>query len=55
MSDQTVRLKRLRLAWRFKVWPWRVPREAVMFLSLKPLTPSDIQRTRERAERWGWR
>jgi hypothetical protein len=47
-------MKKLRLAWRFCVWPWRVPREALM-LSLKPLTLKDIQQTRDLAARFGWK
>jgi hypothetical protein len=48
-------LKRLRLAWRFKVWPWRVPWQAVAFVSLAPLTAKDIDRTHELAKRYGWK
>jgi hypothetical protein len=47
-------VRRLRIAWRFRVWPWRVPAGAVRHLSLQPLTQKDIQRTHELAERFGW-
>ncbi len=47
--------RRLRIAWRFRVWPWQVPMEAVKYLSLHPLTERDIQRTRELAARFHWR
>lgn len=48
-------VKRLRLAWRFKVWPWSIPWQAVKWIALdQRITPYDIQRTRELAEKYGW-
>lgn len=38
-------MKRLRLAWRFRVWPWRIPKHAVEYLSMEPLTMDDVLAT----------
>ena len=48
-------IKRMRIAWRFMVWPWRIPVEAVRHLSLEPLTQADIDRTVELSSAMGWR
>ena len=56
MPEPPVRLiKRLRLAVRLRVWPWRLPRAVVTHVSLVPLTPADIQRSHDLAPRVGWR
>lgn len=47
--------RRIRLAWRFKVCPWNVRWQAVRYLSLSKVTEADIKRTRELAERFGWK
>lgn len=48
-------IKRLRLAWAFKVWPWHVPAEAVKFLQWPVrITKTDRQRTEELAQRYNW-
>lgn len=47
-------IRRLRLAWRFKVWPWNVPWPVVRYLSFDDVTEYDIRRTRELADQFGW-
>lgn len=48
-------IKRLRLAWRFKVWPWAIPASVVTWIALdQRLTERDIRRTRELAIKYGW-
>lgn len=47
-------IKRLRLAWRFREWPWRVPWEAVKYLSLEKPTRADLERSKLLAEKHGW-
>lgn len=48
-------IKRLRLAWRFKVWPWSVPWQAVKYVALdQRLTVNDIARAHELAAQYGW-
>ena len=38
-------LRRLRFAWRFREWPWNIPRQVVKYLDLRPLTKADYERT----------
>ncbi len=47
-------VRQVRLAWRFRVWPWRVPKEAARYLSLTSLTEDDIRRTHVLAGPHGW-
>lgn len=48
-------VRRLRLAWAFKVWPWNIPPTVMKYLEWPiRLTERDIQRTKELAKRHGW-
>lgn len=47
-------VKRMRMAWRFRVWPWEIPACALL-VSLKPPTDEDIKWGKELAERYGWK
>ena len=47
-------LKRLRLALRFRVWPWRIPWQAVYYLSLERPTEADIRWTKRLVKEHGW-
>ena len=48
-------IKRFRLAWAFRVWPWRGPANAATYLQWPPtITERDIQRTREINKIHGW-
>lgn len=45
--------KRLWLAWKFRVWPWKIPSGALL-LDFSPLTDAEIRRTKELANKYGW-
>lgn len=47
-------IKRLRIAWRFRIWPWRIPANVVRYVSLAKLTQGDIKRTDVLAARFVW-
>lgn len=48
-------IKRLRLAWAFKVWPWRIPANVVLWLAVpRHLTEAEIACGHKLAKRYGW-
>ena len=47
-------LKRLRMAWWFRVWPWAIPWQAVRYLSMGHPTPADVEKTKRLARHRGW-
>ncbi len=47
-------VKRIRLGWRFKCWPWNVPANVVKYISLKGPTEADLKRGEELAREHGW-
>lgn len=47
-------IRRLRFAWRFRMFPWDIPGNVVRYVSLEKLTDADVRRTKELAERFGW-
>jgi len=47
-------LRRLRLAWRFKVLPWRIPENVVKYIGRSRPTAADIERGEELAREHGW-
>jgi hypothetical protein len=47
-------MKRLRLAWRFRVLPWNVPANVVKYIGLRGPSEADIARGEELAEKQGW-
>jgi hypothetical protein len=48
-------VRRLIMAWQFKVWPWAIPWQTVKWVALdQRLSPSDEARALELAEKHGW-
>lgn len=47
-------MKRLRLAMRYRMWPWQLPTNVVRFVSLQGPTKRDVERGEELARRYGW-
>jgi hypothetical protein len=51
MSHMHLFVRRLRMAWKFKIWPWQLHPLTVKWVSLnQTLTPRQIARTRELAK-----
>jgi hypothetical protein len=46
--------RRLRLAWRYRVWPWDVPANVVTYIGLEGPTEADVRRGEELAKEMGW-
>jgi hypothetical protein len=48
--------RRFIMAWKFKMWPWEIPWNTVKYLALdQRLTDADIRRSRELADKYGWK
>lgn len=48
-------LRRLIMAWRFKVWPWSLHRNTVKWVALdQRLTRREVEHGQECARRLGW-
>lgn len=48
-------VRRLRMAWWFRCWPWSIPENAVKYIALdQRLTPAEIKRGQELAAKYGW-
>lgn len=48
-------MKRLRLAWALRVWPWRIPANVLKWVAVpRPFTEGEIRRGQELAAKYGW-
>jgi hypothetical protein len=47
-------IRRLRFAWKLRMFPWDIPSNVIRFVSFEKATVADIKRTKELAERFGW-